>query len=198
MARVCAGIEHTRRIICYTITIQDENISSLLFGVRRSALVGYERSVQPDDGVEPRAISISLHNALSRSANARWRLCNGAIHLHGSGDRLLEVISQAWRKRKANTVIYLFLARLPKRAFALISAAAALSTNVWDVSGDASRGGAPRGTQMSCVFFVFSDNNRFLSIIFITLNLPECNQGRGERKLNLNWAHIKVFFPPKM
>lgn len=70
MTGVCAGIEHTRRIICYTITIQDENINGLLFGVKRSALVSYERSVQSDDRVEPGAISISLHNALSRSANA--------------------------------------------------------------------------------------------------------------------------------
>lgn len=128
MTRVCAGIEHTRRIICYTITIQDENITSLLFGVKRSALVSYERSVQSDDGVEPGAISIFLHNALSRSANAGWGLCNDAIHLHGSGDRLLEVISQAWRKRKPNTVIHVFVARLPKHAFAVISAVAALST----------------------------------------------------------------------
>lgn len=68
--RVCAGIEHTRRIICYTIAIQDEDINSLLFGVKRSASVASERSVQRDEGVEAAAISISLLKALSRSANA--------------------------------------------------------------------------------------------------------------------------------
>lgn len=70
MARACAGIEHTRRIICYTIAIQDGDINSLLFGVKRSAGVTSERSVQADDGVEAGAISIFLHEALSRSANA--------------------------------------------------------------------------------------------------------------------------------
>lgn len=51
MNPACAGIEHTRHIICYTITIQDESINSLLFGVKRSVLVSYERSVLSDDRV---------------------------------------------------------------------------------------------------------------------------------------------------
>lgn len=74
MNGVRAGIERTRHIICYTITIEDENINSLLCGAKRSALAGYERSAPSDDGVEPTAICTVLQNALSRSANARWRL----------------------------------------------------------------------------------------------------------------------------
>lgn len=46
----------------------------------------------------PIAIFTFEQKADSRSTNAWWRLCNDTIYLHGSGDRLLEVICRAWLK----------------------------------------------------------------------------------------------------
>ena len=86
----------------------------------------------------------------------RWRLRNGTIHPHGRRDRLLEMISQAWWKKKPPThrCHLLVICQITKvffcRRFSSRYCFQLSVKNASKVSGDASEGLA---TEQSCGVF---------------------------------------------